>query len=294
MVMAALAVVIHAYVIADKKADLRAAEVESIPDIEPPSASPLPLVSAKPRMTTETFKALAIADARAFGIKHFKPQELLAAQRAAVHIKELQRLEPGRSYVFGPFELRVVHESMLYQRGATKLRSPHLILEIKNRSSQPRAYSLQARAEGRGQCSVRGSLKANALALGPKERVRLSICTGGGRIELSDLRSMNISRLGLQYISLLPAQALGVDATGAQAHVAATGNKDRCADIEPATIANAIRSGSLLWADVVDFYTRHSCERFKMPADYHSTGETMEALPVEGAMLRGSGQAESL
>jgi uncharacterized membrane protein YhaH (DUF805 family) len=282
-VMAIVSVVTYTYV-SLPDLDSQIAAEEDVADATPKWDEPIPRPQRpppKPAITPEAFATAAIADAKAFGIKNFDPQELHAPQPTKRYVRELQRLEAGNSQRFGPLELKVVHESIAYQRGATKVRSPHLILEVKNRSRHPLAYMLNARSEGRGLCPTRGSLKANALALAPNEVARLTICAGEGRVELSDLRAMEITRLGYHYISLLPAEALGIDAIGARAHLAEKGSTQRCATVPTSYLAASIKRGALLWEDVVDYYSRHSCERFKFPDGYHLSDTEIAKLPIE-------------
>jgi hypothetical protein len=102
----------------------------------------------------------------------------------------------------------------------------------------------------------------NAMALMPDEAADVVVCAGTGSVRVERLEILEISRLGYHYVSQLPPGAVGHDPVTAAAHEPIS-RMPLCTSVDDKGLSAQVRQGLARWVDVVDFYSRHSCERFK-------------------------------
>ena len=107
----------------------------------------------------------------------------------------------------------------------------------------------------------------------------ISVCAGAGSIRVTDVRYLEITPLGYEYLSQLPPETVGYDASIARAHTPRRGRKI-CSSVPVQKIAHWLKNGELKWEDVADFYSRHSCERIQIDRRYRRATQNLERLPV--------------
>lgn len=222
------------------------------------------------------------ADAKAFGVVAPSKRRLEGKQRYRRLIRKRRTLRMGKRLRKGPLELRASLESVRFVRQGASVKSKHSVLTLRNRGQSPLAYRIELRAKRRGRCDVRGTRKHNALALRPGEKAEITICAGKSAIEISRLEILELSPLGYHYLSRVPPQAFGVEATRASAH-GIPHSKGLCTQVAAPKLGRELRSGRLKWADIADFYSRHSCENYRFPAGYRRSRKGAANLPAPGA-----------
>jgi hypothetical protein len=90
---------------------------------------------------------------------------------------------------------------------------------------------------------------------------------------------MELPRLSYFYVSRLFPSHIGLEGQSTRGHVAPAGNI--CTNIPEQAIRRGIERGEVSWRDVVDFYARHSCERYIFPVGYRAFTRTgAYQLPV--------------
>ncbi len=221
-----------------------------------------------------------IADAAAFGVSD--PDVVASVHAAQAHAVELEEpvvLSPGRTWSSAHLEVEAVLDKVKYQKLGATVSARHLIAVVRNKSKVPVAYQVWVGSKARGRCEVHGARQHNAMALMPGEAAEIVVCAGGGKLQLDRVEVLEISAVGHRYLSRVPPRAVGVDSLSAHAHMPPPGI-DVCETVDSAGIARAMRNGVIQWVDVVDFYSRHSCDRFRYPEAYRYQVGAREQLPL--------------
>jgi len=225
----------------------------------------------------ERFARDAAADAAAFALSGDADAELGRPQLHHQLVDEPVILRAGQSWRASPLSVRASHEKVRFQQQGAMISAPHLVATVENVGPRPIAYFLELSANDRGRCEVRGARMHNALALMPGERAEIVVCGGAGRLRIQRGEALEISELGYFYLSKLPPTAVQLDHVSQGAH-----SPDRratpCTEVDPESIAGLQRAGRTRWVDVVDFFSRHNCERFRYFEDYRHA-ESARALP---------------
>ncbi len=230
------------------------------------------------------FVAGAEQDAQSFELPPSEGAALSGAQAYAVELEEPVVLGKGRSWRSGHVEVRATIDKVAYQKLGATVSARHTIAEVKNISEVPIAYFARIRSHERGTCDVRGARMHNAMALLPGESAQIVICAGTGKIRIDRLEVLEISSLGYRYLSRVPARAAGHDSISASSHGPPAG-VSMCETVDVGGLSQGITEGAIRWVDVVDFYSRHACDRYRFFMDYRYSPQAparLPALPPEG------------
>lgn len=225
------------------------------------------------------FRQSLVADAKAFGVRAPSQKKFESAQRYKRLLRKAQRLGTGKRLRKGPIELRVSAENVRYKKQGAFVKSRHTVLTIRNVGKAPLAYNIAVEAANRGRCRVKGTRPHNTIALRPNQSAKITVCAGKTQVRVAKLETLDVSALGYHYLSQLPPRALGVDASRSSAHVV-PGRRSLCANVSQGAHLKALRSGASRWDDIVDFYSRHDCRRFQMPAGYRRARKKIARFPV--------------
>ena len=159
-----------------------------------------------------------------------------------------------------------------------------MVLSIENTTGEPLAYRVVTRpTRGLRTCEHKRELEHDALTLAPGATARRSECLykPGWGLAVRRVETVALPPLGRLYVSQLPPDDLGVSRRPARGPLPATGQP--CSPIVPASVERALERGALGWRDAVDFYARHDCRNFTIPASYSAFEEAGErSLPVVG------------
>lgn len=209
--------------------------------------------------------------------------ETLAQPNAFEHpIAEPKTLAPGGSFESEHVRVQASIDKVSYRRQGATITAKHAVAKVTNKSDVPIAYFIDVRSSDRGECKVRGTIMHNAMSLLPGETAEIAVCAGSGGIEILDLRVLEVTPIGHVYVSRLPPQTVGYDAVSARAHTAGRGVQ-MCSAVPSVKLATLIRDTELAWEDVVDFYSRHNCDRVQYVDGYVRATEPLPSLPVGAA-----------
>lgn len=207
--------------------------------------------------------------------------ETLKKPNAFVHlIDDPKVLAPGATFDSDHIRVAATVEKVKYRRQGATVTAKHAVAKVTNVSDVPLAYFMRVRSSDRGECRVRGTRLHNVMALGPGETVDVAVCAGTGGVEVLDLRALEVTPIGVVYLSKLPPVAVGHDAVTARSHAPGRG-VELCSQVPSVRLANLIKRGEVQWEDVADFYSRHNCEREQYVDGYRLATEPLTELPWE-------------
>ena len=211
-------------------------------------------------------------DARSFGVDT-APEEM---ERAFAYRRE----EPGATLYPGDERDALDVAGLRLRLEVEPVPRSHrqqMVLSIENTLEKPVAYRVATRpTAGTRTCRHKHSLPHDAIALAPGATARRSECTfePGWGLEIRSVEIVELPELGYFYVSQLRPRYLGLSGRTSAAHRPAQGAP--CDLLLAATVTRALERGELSWRDAVDFYARHDCRHFTLPADY-------EAFDADGA-----------
>lgn len=205
------------------------------------------------------------ADASRFGVGEVDLEQLAAPLRRSVEIAEPRPLRVGEIVDTPTLRLRLRVESRDAQGERGGFRADHLILTIENRTDGPIAYRVDTRFEHPERCTSRGVLVHNAIALPARGRVERSECImhRGAQATITLAETISLPPIGYFYVSQLVPTQIGLDNRTSDGHAAP----------RPLATCNLpywreFATWGLGWADLVDFFARHNCERHGPYKDY--------------------------
>jgi len=231
----------------------------------------------------QAFDKGILADAASFGVsKEGAIDAVRAAQAHAVELEAPVVLAPGKSWSSAHLKIEATVDKVKYQKLGATVSARHSMAVVENVSSVPIAYQVRLTSEARGRCDVHGARQHNAMALMPGEKAEIVVCAGGGKIRVLRAEILEISELGHRYLSRVPPRAVG--AAGLSSHAHAPGGTTKvCETVDVAGLSLAVREGVTRWVDIVDFYSRHSCDRFRYFPDYRHSPDAPGTLPAKPA-----------
>lgn len=233
----------------------------------------------KYKRTGDYFASKLEEDLSAYGITGVDVETLRQPNAFDHAISDPKVLAPGTSFRSKHLKVAAAIEKVSYRRQGATVSARHAVAKVTNHADVPVAYFIDVRSADRGECKVRGTRMHNAMSLLPGETAEIAVCAGSGGIEILDLRVLEITPVGHVYVSRLPPQTVGYDAVSARAHSAGRG-VEMCSAVPSVKLAGLIRDTKLAWEDVVDFYSRHNCDRVQYVDGYVRATEPLATLPV--------------
>lgn len=236
------------------------------------------------------FEAELEADFKAFGLTPISMDQLKAPNVFVHALQSPITLSAGRTWSSEHLKIRASIEKVNFQKSGARVLARHSVATVTNKSSKPVAYHMRVRSAKRGHCKVRGARVHNAMALRPGESAEVVVCAGTGAIKVEDVRVLEVTPLGALYVSKVPPVAVGHDAVTSRVHQP-FGKHEKCSKVPAVKITNWIKVGRMKWEDVVDFYSRHNCERVQVHADYRLATEPLDTLPAVPGAAKGTAEA---
>jgi hypothetical protein len=250
-----------------------------------PPPRPAPPLPEKTAVTTYRFKEgffRALLDESAKKLKLGKEQTR-GVWRRNLYFAEFsgaQKLQPGGSLETNHLKLDLVSDKIWVGEEGQGYRTEHLVLQITNRTETPLAYRVVTEVSGR--CAGKGIIHHNAIALRPKETIMRTECiqNGAGPVVVRRVEVLELSALGYHYVSQLDPLRLKYEARTAEGHQAPPGLAP-CRLLPWRLIEAELKRGEARWIDVVDFYSRHSCDEYTYFAGYRLLERDPKALPIQ-------------
>jgi hypothetical protein len=221
-----------------------------------------PAAPAEPAATLANSPALyqeeLHADAQRFGLDDVDAASLAAPLTHSVELIEPRALRFNEVVETRSLRLRVRSEGREARGERGGFRAPHVILTIENLTDAPLAYRVETALDRPERCLSRGVLVHNAIALPARGRVERSECIfhPGTVMRLLRVETITLPPIGYFYLSqLVPAQ-LGLDGRTAEGHAPPRG-------IATCNLPywREFAAWGLGWADLVDFFARHDCNK---------------------------------
>jgi hypothetical protein len=263
-------------------------ERDSRDRIEDYTSAAEPEETPEPENTPEDTRAFAQrafddgirADAEWFGLEKEPPvAQVHGAQTYSNELEAPVLVAPGRNWTSEHISVEARLDKIKYQKLGATVSARHVVAVVKNISEVPIAYRVRLASETQGHCEVHGARQHNAMALMPGETAEIVVCAGGGKIRVQGVEVLEVSELGHRYLSRVPPRAVGVDSLSAHAHLPPSGTK-ACETVDVGGLNRSLRDGSVRWVDIVDFYSRHSCDRFRYSPAYRYQPGPRAELPI--------------
>ena len=187
-------------------------------------------------------------------------------------------LGPSKSMREGPLTLKVRVSTLSIDRRNIRSKGLHTILDIHNTGSVPLAYRLLMRKADGGECMSPALINYDAIVIEPDQHFEISVCSGQQKVEIIDLRMLEVTQLGALWLRQLPPQALGLIGMAARAHDPGPGVY-HCTE-DAAELTRAIEEGEIAWEDIVDYYSRHDCALYPWWSAYERAEQPLASLPA--------------
>ncbi len=247
------------------------------PPRKPP---PLPNLSAVTsyRFKEGYYRSLVEENAKKVGLRKQDTAGLWKVNPFFAEFSGEQRLAVNGNLETSHLRLRALSQKIWVGEEGQGYRTEHMLLQISNRTDRYLAYRVVTQIAGR--CSGKGILPHNALALKPGEEVVRSECVGSAPITVKQVEVLELSPLGYYYVSQLEPQRLRFDARTSEGHQEA-GKLKPCRLLPWRAIDAALQRREATWYDVIDFYSRHSCDEYTYFDGYHRLQKEPIKLPAQ-------------
>ncbi len=250
-----------------------------------PPPRPAPPLPEKSAVTSYRYKDgffRALLDESAKKVKLGKPQVAGIWKRNAyfAEFSGAQALRPGGTLETTHLKLELLSEKIWVGEEGQGYRTEHLVLRITNRSEAHLAYRVLTEVSGR--CSGKGIVTHNAIALRPSESVSRTECieNGASPVTVKRVEVLEVSPLGYYYVSQLDPARLTYDRRTSEGHQGPAGLPP-CRLLPWRLIEAELKRGETKWYDVLDFYSRHSCDEYTYFAGYKWLEKDPKKLPVQ-------------
>ena len=232
-------------------------------------------------LSSDAYRGYIKRDAEAFGIPAVVEQQMAAAFPYQMD-QERHVLAPGDSIEVAGIKL--THTVDVVKGSSAK----QMMLTIENLGHKPIGYRVQTRtSSGEGACARTKQVRHNALAIPASGTVTRSECLyrKDRTLEITQVETIELPELGFLYLSSMDPRNFALAPRTLGMHVVPLDTM-ACRVPQAATLRKAIESGKVSWRDQADFYARHRCQTYSMPATYTAFQQDGEhSLPFGGGDL---------
>jgi hypothetical protein len=147
-----------------------------------------------------------------------------------------------------------------------------LVLEIENRTGTDVAYHIVTEPIPTTNCNSAQPLPFNAVVLVRGTRASRVECSWRTGISLvvTRVELVELSPLATWYITQVPPPLLGIEPRIARGHQAPSAAI--CSSIVSHALESGLKTGEIVWRDLVDFYSRYRCQTYQFPLTYRAVG----------------------
>ena len=231
------------------------------------------------RADSEHFKGLVTEAAKKYKLEKFDYQALKKGTPLVTEFSGDQEIKKKAPLETDHLKLQILTKQVEVGEEGNQLRMPHLVLSITNKTDKYLAYMVTTKVEG--ECRKSGFLAHNAIALKPQEELLRTECLPRKKaaVHVTRVSLMEISPLGYYFVSRLDPQNLQYDARTYEGHLQ-NPHFSQCKISLPWRRVQAAIKGGAKWYDIVDYYSRHTCDEYSFFAKYRHTDKGPESLPV--------------
>lgn len=253
----------------------------------PPAAEPGDL--ARMDSNPEFYKQYLLDDAKLYGVEPPTPEDM-GKVFAYEQRNEPRIMKPGEQIETGTLRVSLRTEKKDRTMGSEGTASfDHLILTIENLTDVPVAYRVVTTPNvSADRCAEKADLPANGIALPPRGKAERTECIflKGMKLRIDTIEAIRLPPLSFHYVSRLSPLHVGVEWRLARAHRVPAGKP--CQNVPDRAIDALMQNGQATWRDVIDFYARHDCERYKFLPGYRAfTRPNQLGLPVTEQAVQG-------
>jgi hypothetical protein len=155
-----------------------------------------------------------------------------------------------------------------------------LQLEVTNTLTLPVAYRVDTQVSLGSICKDAPPLPFDAMVLRAGASETRTECLNRPDIitKVTHVETVELPPLSAYYVDMVSPQLVGIEERISRGH-RPTGRS--CSSALPQLVVNGIETHQIKWRDLIDFYARHSCERYLFPASYRAFTQDAEvALPA--------------
>lgn len=210
----------------------------------------------------------------AFDYKAFKKGNPLVTEFSGdQEIKKKAPLETDH------LKLQVLTKVVKVGEEGTSVGMPTIVLSITNKSDKHLAYMVKTRVKG--ECRDKGVIAHNAIAIKPQETLLRTECQPRKKAALHVTRVtlMQISPLAFFFVSRLDPQNLQYEERTYAGHLQNPDFK-QCKFPAPWRRVKAGLKAGAKWYDIIDYYTRHTCDEYSFFSEYRRSEKGPQSLPV--------------
>jgi hypothetical protein len=258
-------------------------EVERLPLRQLPQvAAPEETITQQLRFGAEYYKALLTEDAKKYGVTAPDPKDFARPFPRSVEFAGRQRLSARKDGGLETKHLKISLEvtKEWAQAAGGGFTTEHAVVRIVNKTDKYLAYHVVTDVSDPRRCLSKGDITQNAIALTPQEEVARTECTidPTTAIYLLKVEVMEVPPLSYHYLCRLRPVVLLHDERVTAGHKAGRGKP--CDPIAWADIKAGAEAKEVEWADVADFYARHSCDDYTFFRGYKFAQSPLARLPV--------------
>jgi hypothetical protein len=258
-------------------------DVERLPLRKLPQApSPEETITRQLRYGPEYYKAVLQEDGKKYGVPAPDPTTFAKPFPYSVDFSGRQRLTTRKDGGLETKHLKITMEVAKHwaQAPGGGFTTDHLILHIANKTDAYLAYHVVTEPSDARRCQNKTDIPQNAIALTPREEIARTECTVDRTTALYVRRVevMEIPPLSYHYLCRLRPAILLQDERTSGGHVAGRGRP--CDPIAWADIKAGAEAKEVEWADVADFYARHSCDEYTFFRGYKRATTPLPRLPA--------------
>ena len=231
------------------------------------------------RADSEHFKGLVTEAAKKYKLEKFDYQTLKKGNLLVTEFSGDQELKKKAPLETDHLKLQILTKQVEVGEEGNSLRMPHLVLSITNKTDKHLAYMVTTKVAG--ECRKSGFLAHNAIALKPQEELLRTECLPRKKATLHVTRVsvMEISPLGYYFVSRLDPQKLQYEVRTYEGHLQ-NPHFSQCKISLPWRRVQAALRGGAKWYDIIDYYSRHTCDEYSYFAEYRRTDDGPKSLPV--------------
>lgn len=149
-----------------------------------------------------------------------------------------------------------------------------LALEIENATGAEISYNIvSAPQPTTSGCNSAQALPFNAMVLAKGGRAKRIECAwrAGMSLAITRVELVELSPLSAWYLDRVPPPLVGLDPRIARGHRGPDGAN--CSAITSHALESGLKSGEIVWRDLVDFYARYRCQTYQFPLIYRAVGK---------------------
>ena len=253
-------------------------------DVKLPKPEPLPAEGKDNPINTLSqnssyFTGLVTEDAKKYKLEGVTVATLKKANPLFTEFSGDQVLTRKAPLETDHLKLQVLNKHVAVGEEGNQIRMPHVILSITNKTEKHLAYKVLTTVEG--ECGKKGILAHNGIVLKPSEEIKRTECMPrkDAKLHVKKVSVLEVSSLGYYYLSRLDPQNLQYEARTFEGHLQ-NPHFNQCKIPVPwRRIKSALARGAK-WYDVVDFYSRHTCDQYSFFPEYRWSPKGPETLPV--------------